>query len=726
MTTSPTAELLLEIGCEELPAPWLSGLRQQFRQRFLDAATRDHLEPAEVEVYSTPRRLALFAELRARQDDREERVWGPSLKVARDAKGAWTGAASGFARKHATVPEALATSAKDPSAPEELYLLFVRQTPGRPALEVLPGVLAATLRGLAFPKRMSWDAWLDDGKGAFPFGRPIRWIVALLDGVVVPFTIYELVAGARGPVLVESGNATRGHRFLPRGAAGRPLAVAGATAYRARLREACVVLDPAEREVQIREGLAAAGEVREDHGLIEEWRELVEHPTVVAGGIPPEFATLPTEVLETVLVHHQKYIPLLGDGQQVHRFAALTGSDETASQAIVRGMERVVVARLRDAAFFFAEDMKRPLADRVADLEGVTFHQKLGSYREKAERLAHLVDAMGAALGLLTKPEHKAAREAALLAKADLTTLMVREFPELQGVMGGIYLRAQGGAWENVAAAVRWHYHPISVEEHSQPFPSQVGDSNVFGAVSLADKLDTLAGYFGIGLQPTGSSDPCGLRRAAQGVIRVLLDFWTADAAEGRPSLARLASAAVAGYAGRLARPPAEVVSELQTFLLERLRSVLVARGYPADEVEAALGAREPDALEDPHEAWVRLQALHRVRSEAREDFERLAVAFKRARNILEGAQAGQADPALLSEDAERGLHAAIAGLAGGGGDYEARLRALAGLRSPVDRFFDDVLVMAEDPVLRANRLGLLTQAVSLFYRIADISRLGG
>jgi glycyl-tRNA synthetase beta chain len=444
------------------------------------------------------------------------------------------------------------------------------------------------------------------------------------------------------------------------------------------------------------------------------------------GRIPGEFRSLPTEVLETVLVHHQKYIPL-SEGGAVTRFAAVTDSDGTSADAIVRGMERVVTARLRDAAFFFAEDRKRPLSERVGDLSGVTFHQGLGTYADKTARLTRLVDAMGAELGLLTKAEHDAARDAARLAKADLTTLMVREFPELQGVMGGIYLTAEGDQWDGVARAVRWHYHPLSVEEDAAPKGAVEGsDATVFGAVSLADKVDSLAGYFGLGLAPTGSSDPYGLRRAAQGAVRVLLDFWHAAPEEKRPSLRRLAAAAVAGYEGRLKRPPAEVAAELEAFFLDRLRYSLVARGYPADEVDAVLGAREPDALDDPHEAWLRLKALHRVRSEAREDFEHLAVAFKRAKNILGQQKAAPVDAGLLTEAAERELHAAVGRLAGTNGAYEGRLRALAGLRAPVDRFFDDVLVMAEDEKVRANRLGLLSQALSLFYRIADISKLGG
>jgi glycyl-tRNA synthetase beta chain len=526
---------------------------------------------------------------------------------------------------------------------------------------------------------------------------------------------------------VESGDTTYGHRFLPPGRAGRPVRVKTFDDLRRGLEEHCVIVDPARREEIIREQLApVAATAPSDFDLLAEWKHLVEWPTVMFGRIPEEFRQLPTEVLQTVLVHHQKYIPL-GEGEHVTRFAALTNADRAAEAGIVRGMERVVVARLRDAAFFFAEDMKRPLADRVKDLAGVTFHQGLGTYEDKAGRLARLVDAMGETLGILTRGEMETAREAALVAKADLTTLMVREFPELQGVMGGIYLRAQGDRWLGVAEAVRWHYHPVSVEEGSAP--ARVfsgGDSTVFGAVSLADKLDTLAGYFGLGLVPTGSSDPYGLRRAAQGAVRVLIDFWHADEEERRPSLRKLAKTAVSGYAGKLKRPETDVLRDLDTFFLDRLRYVFTARGFAPDEVEAVLSAREPDALDDPHEAWKRLQALHRVRLEATEDFEALAVAFKRAKNILGEKPPHDVDTALLQEPAERELHQAVARLRSVNGGYESRLRSLSGLRAPVDHFFDDVLVMAEDPRLRANRLGLLSQALSLFYRIADISKLGG
>ncbi len=730
------AELLLEIGVEEMPAPWLPGLAGQLGSRFAEGARKSHLEASGVETTWTPRRLILRADVPARQPEREEQVWGPSLKVARDASGKWTGAAQGFARKSGLDADSLQEAPKNPKKPEETHLLFVRKTGGAPAVDVLPGVLASTLRGLAFPKRMSWDAWLDDGRGAFPFGRPIRWMVVLLDGQVVPFVIHGLAAGKKGDVIVESGSRTRGHRFLPREHAGRELTVTSFTGLQDGLRERFVIVDPEERQKRVDSGLrdAARGVDVDDHGLVREWRDLVEYPTVVSGDVPEEFRSLPLEVLETVLIHHQKYIPLRDGGARVARFAAVVNGDGQEAAEIVRGMERVVVARLRDGAFFLAEDRKRPLADRVADLAGVTFHRGLGSYLEKAERMVRLVRAMGE-LGLLDSPSTALAETAARMAKVDLTTLTVGEFPELQGVMGGIHLEGEEAPPE-VASAVRWHYHPVALEKDSVPAAAFLGrdaESRIFAAVALADKLDTLAGYFGLGETPTGSRDPYGLRRAAHGAIRLALDFWRAGPAEPRPDLAGLSEAAVEGYGEGLKRPPEEVLSALLRFLLERLQYVAEARGFPPEEARAVLQADDTDAavgtraVGDPLGAFERLAALNRVRAESREDFEALAAAFKRARNILSQQQPAPAvDPSLFEGDAERALHQAVESAAGSDSDDEARLRGLAGLRGPVDRFFDDVLVMAEDERIRGNRLALLRDTLSLFYRIADIQKLGG
>jgi len=717
-------EFLLEVGCEEMPASWLSGLTDQLRQRFTEIAARERLDPADVRAYGAPRRLVLVSAIADRQAAREEQVFGPAVRAARDAAGKWTPAAEGFARKNNVALEELGSAPKDPARPNDLSLVFSRRTEGRGAAEVLPGVIGALLRALAFPKRMSWDAWIEDGKGAFPFGRPIRWMVALLEGRVVPFAIHGLVGGEKGPVVLQAGKQTLGHRFLPKGDAGRPLDVSSFADLKQALARHFVLVEPSDREVRIREGLKAAGAgAGGDHELVPEWRDLVEFPTVVVGRVPDEFKALPAEVLDTVLVHHQKYIPLRESNGGV-RFAAVINGDGANRDEIVRGMERVVVARLRDAVFFFAEDGKRKLADRVADLEGVVFHQGLGTYKDKASRMVRLVDAL-AASGALSREEQQTAREAALLAKADLTTLMVREFPELQGTMGGIYLESEGPERRAAAQAVRWHYHPLSADEAAPPKGILQGSpARVFGAVSLADKLDTVAGYFALGLTPKGSSDPFGLRRAALGVVRVLLDFWEAPAGQ-QPDLAALIEQAVAGYAG-IAKEPKATEEALQAFFLDRLSYVLASRGFDQDEVAAVVHTPGARALHDLKDTSLRLRALHAARAQAREDFEHLAVAFKRAKNILSQAPAAPVDAALFQEAAERELHTAVSGLSGRDGSYEERLKALAGLRAPVDRFFDDVLVMAEDEKVRANRLGLLQQAVSLFYRIADISKLGG
>jgi glycyl-tRNA synthetase beta chain len=719
----------VEVGFEEMPAPWLPGLAEQTRDRFLEAARRERLEPGSLDVAYTPRRLAVRAELSARQPDREEPVWGPSLKVAKDAAGRWTGAALGFARKNAVAVEDLGQGAKDPARPGELYLLHVNKVAGRATAEVLPGLLAGVLRGLAFPKRMSWDAWLEDGKGAFPFGRPIRWLVLLLDGAVVPFAIHALEGRGRGRVIVESGAVTRGHRFLPKGAAREGLVVRSWDDLRRRLRERCVILAPEERAARIEDLLraAAGGGAWQDHGLRAEWRDLVEFPTVLVGEVPAEFRSLPAEVLETVLVHHQKSISLRDGSGSIARFAAVVNGDGAAGPEIVRGLERVVVARLRDASFFLAEDRKRPLAERVEDLAGVTFQQGLGTYRDKAERMTRLVQAMGRQ-GALRGHALFHATKAAELAKADLVTLMVREFPELQGVVGGIYLAAEG-APDDVATAVRWHYHPVAVEPEAEPAPAFAGadgKARVFAAVALADKLDTLAGCFGLGESPTGSRDPYGLRRAGQGAVRAVLDFWRPKAGERAPDLQALVAAAVEGH-GPLKRTPGEAAEATRTFLLDRLAYVLAARGFAADEVAAVLGAPHAVALADPVDAQARLAALQRVRREVPEDFAALAEAFKRAKNILsQAAPAAAVDPTLFEEDAERALFAAASSLEEAAGSCEERLRGLSSLRAPVGRFFDDVLVMAEDARVRGNRLALLGKTLSLFYRIADISSLGG
>lgn len=733
------AEFLLEIGCEEIPARWLADLEKQFANGVSRALTDAGLTPSSLVSASTPRRLIASVQVAARQEDRRTSVFGPSVKQARDASGRWTPAALGFAKKNGVAPEDLQVGAKDPNKPEDQSLLFVQHVAGRPAADVLPSLIAPILRGMAFPKRMNWDAWLDDGKGAFAFGRPIRWIVSLIDGEVVPFTIFEMVEGAAGEPLVASGRATRGHRFLGPQAGGR-FDVSGFADLEQQLLANLVVVRRGQRAEAIDEQLeriVGAGSITGFDAMArEEWPDLVEHPTVFAGSVPPEFAALPVAVRDTVLAHHQKYVPFT-DSTGSLRFAAVTNSEPENAPAIVRGMERVVTARLRDARFFAGEDAKTKLVDGASRLSGVTFFQGLGSYADKARRMARLVEAM-TRWGWLDPAESAAAIRAARLAKADLTTLMVGEFPELQGAMGALYLEAEGES-PDVVHAVRWQYDSLPAwEKGAKP--------RATAAVGLADRLDTVAAHFSIGNIPSGSRDPYGLRRAGQDAIRVLLWYWPAG--DPSPDLRALISDAVVGVSTLSKRSAAEVVRDLEAFLTDRLRYVLLSdpditgfgrEAWTAGEVDAVLGARSPEALEDPREALPRLRALYDVRRSHPDDFAALGGAFKRINNILKQAdyvRPWEYDRFVLADPVELALVEGLENAAARSRDrttgeedagfYEASLKALAELREAVDRFFDKVMVMAEDPKVRRARLGLLGDLVEPFFRVADISRLGG
>lgn len=714
------AEFLFEIGFEEMPAPWLSGLADRLVTKFTALASAEGIGPSAVRRFWTSRRLVLVADVMVRQDDRTVVEWGPAAKIARDAAGKWSKAAEGFARKQGVALDSLKLAPKVEGS-ADLYLSATKAIPGRPTGEVLSGLIPAILRALDFPKRMNWDAWLDDGRGAFEFGRPIQWIVALLQGEVVPLTIFDAVGGAKGAARVVSGRGSMGNRFYPRGAADRGFEVRSFSELEAGLAARFVILDPERRRDRIRSSVeGAGGRVSGDAAhLIQEWADLVEYPTVVVGSIPAEFADLPNEVLETVLAHHQKAVSLPRGADGAPRFAAICGGDEVAAKNAARGQERVVVARLKDARFFYDEDRKRTIESRVEDLAAVTFHKGLGTYKQKAERISMLATNLAGHVGLSAEATTAGGR-AALFAKADLVTLMVREFPELQGVMGGIYAQATESA--DVAASIRWHYHPIAIEADAPPAGALSGAAlETFALVALVDKVDTLIGYLGLGVAPSGSSDPYGLRRAGQGVIRILLDFWKGRA----PNLDDVAEDAHRLYGPALSLSTRDLQAALRTFLLERLRGVLLARGTgAADEIEAVFGARV-DPLADVRGAAGRLGALAAVRSEQREVFAALAEAFKRAKNIVGETVTGAVDPAAFVEGAEGLLHSAIVRAEGTpASDPAARLRAVAALRGEVDSFFKGVMVMADDPGLKANRLALLSRLLDLVYQVADLSRL--
>src|SRR6476660_7525094 len=447
-------ELLLEIGCEELPASWLPGLTNQIGEVVVEQLREHRLPPeAPAETFSSPRRLTVrISRLAERQTDLEEVLNGPPVSAAFAADGSPTPAAVGFAAKNGTEVALL----ERVETAKGTYLAFRKKQRGKTAVDVLPSVLGGTLRGLTFPKLMHWDAMLEDGKGELLFGRPIRWLLFTYGGRVVPFGISRTPGAQSGSVQdVTSGAVTYGHRFLTTsGRAGRAIKVRSFDEYRARLLENFVILERSERHNKIARELDAKAQrlqgrvsrmVRAESGLLAEVPDLVEYPSVVAGTFALEFLDLPEEVLTTTLIHHQHYFPVEGeDGALKNAFLAVINTEPDNERTIARNAERVVTARLRDARFFWEADRKTPLESRIHRLDTLLFHKKLGSYKEQAERIERLARWIAKEAFGTTDEVSSQAAEAARLAKADLTTDMVREFTELQGTMGGVYARKEG------------------------------------------------------------------------------------------------------------------------------------------------------------------------------------------------------------------------------------------------------------------------------------------
>ena len=739
-------ELLIELGLEELPASWLPTLTQQLSET-IRKALADHqlLNTDAIEVHGTPRRLAACVpELIDRQEDRDETLMGPPVSAAFGPDGTTpTPAALGFAKKNG-VDFAALTQVTNPKG---TYLAFKKQTRGRATVDVLPDVLTQVLRTLPFPKQMHWDAELGDGRGELVFGRPIRWLLFLYGGRVVPYTISRtsLAAGVRVQD-VTSGAVTYGHRVLASsGRAGRAIKVRGFDEYKKKLAEHFVFLSRIERRDRIMRELDAQArklggrmllhQSAQAEGLLEEVPDLVEYPGVVAGSFSAEFLALPAEVLTTTLIHHQHFFPVVAsDDRLMPSFLAVTNTQGTNTRAIAVNAERVVAARLRDARFFWEADKAVGLEARLPRLDTLTFHKALGSYRAKADRVAALARWIAADVFGQSEEVAGHAELAGRLAKADLATDMVREFTELQGVMGGIYAR-ESGAPEAVWKAIYHHYHPIAVESSAAPAVAALGGGRVtWAAVSLADKLDTIAGLFHAGERPTGSRDPFGLRRAAHGVLRILLDLESLTGLTVRPTLDALITRAVKGYAaadaGETHMMTDAAWADLTAFLRERLEYVLVARGADRRNVRAVLASGTGRAVQDLE---ANVSALPAVASS--ESFRALATAFKRVRNIareLPSDDAGSgglgsvltdpAELALLAEIDKR--QAVIEQAVASGTGYKEAYQEAAKFEPAVAKFFTDVFVMAEDPALRQARLRLMKRLERLILQLGDISEI--
>jgi len=724
-------ELLIEIGCEEIPASWLPGLTAQLG-RHLDARLKEFRLTGEgaAETYSTPRRLtARVAKLSERQSDFEELVTGPPVSAAFKSDGQTTPAAVGFAKKYGVEVEALERT----ETPKGAYLAYRVRQRGKATVDVLADLMTGLLRDMTFPKQMRWDAYLEDGKGDFPFGRPIRWLVLLYGGRVVPFVIRRTEL-SQGPTVqdIRSGPNTYGHRFLTTsGRAGRAIKVKTFDDYQARLLENFVILARSEREQRIRReletharklGARVSGLVASQSSLLQEVPDLVEYPSVVAGHIPVEFLKLPEEVLTTTMIHHQHYFPVVDEeGHLKPAFLAVINMQAERPEIIARNSERVLTARLRDARFFWDEDRKTTLQSRIDRLSTILFHKKLGSYKEKADRIAAL--AAWLAEEAFGRPDAAASAErAARLCKADLATDMVRELTELQGTMGGIYAREEGLP-EEIWKAIYYHYLPIGVEADAPPARQQLGAAAVtWSAVSLADKLDSVVGMFWAGERPTGSRDPLGLRRQAQGAVKILVDLPDLAGLENRLPLGRLLEQAALPFGGY-----GDSEAPLLAFMGDRVSYLLEQRGFDIRSVRAVTHAGT--ATISPLETLRKLEALAQMSGS--ESLLGVATLLKRVKNISKGVQApATVDAALLTEPAEQALVSALqAGATGiraaaSRGDYRDAFTGIAALQPPVAKFFDDVLVMAEDERLRAARLGLVATLRGLILDIADISEI--
>src|SRR5271157_3898444 len=708
-------DFLLEIGTEEIPARMIDGAREELSRRVGDLLLRERLvENPAVRAFSTPRRLAVLAAgVSPAQPDVREQVTGPSLKVAYKG-GAPTPAAEAFARKLNVPVDAL----EKISTPKGEYLAATVLKKGRPAPDILAESLPKEIAGIYWAKSMYWR-----GKSAERFVRPVRWLVSLLDAEVVPLEF----AGIR------AGHTTAGHRILPSGT----LEISQPSQYAETLTHGAVIVNAAEREHIIRKALDAAARTipgaswREYKPLLDTVVNLTEFPSVILGGFDPEFLALPGEVLVTVMRDHQKYFALEdAEGKLLPHFLAVLNTAGDPDGLIRHGNERVLRARFNDARFFWETDQKIPLRQRVDMLKAVTFQKDLGSYFDKTMRVQKLGSLISEAVrnaGIAVRPG--VVYKAALLAKTDLTTELVKEFTELQGIVGGLYAKSQQldpilptATAEAIGNAIYDQYKPESTDD---PVPCTLE-----GAVlAIADKADSIAGMFALGLQPTGSKDPFALRRAANGIVKIIAEHKLPL------PISKLFSDARIEYIGSEAEgrfaKDIKFDEAIATFMRERmefyLRDVV---GFAYDVVNAVLAAGSDDVVD----AIARAEAVTVARGS--QDFASISVAFKRIKNILSQARetnkavAEQLDSGALTEDEEKKLAAEIPVIAAkvhelrAKKNYAPALTQISRLRQPVDAFFDKVMVMVDDESMRANRLALLQNLLNEFSTIADFSEI--
>ncbi len=687
-------DLLFEIGTEELPAGALAPALSQLAELFGRKAAALKLGHGPISLFATPRRLALqVAALVERQEDQREELLGPSRQAGIAADGSFTRAAEGFARSKGVTVDALQLV---PTAKGE-YLMLLRELPGRPTSELLVELLPGLISELSFAKSMRWGSKLQS------FARPIQWLVALYGNEVIPVDHEGIV----------SGRLSRGHRFL----APEQFEVAAPADYQGQLAKRFVLADPAERRQRVLAEInnavgdaaeLAGGQVVVDEGLVDTVTNLVEYPFAVCGLFDRKFLQLPDEVLITSMREHQKSFPVSdGSGRLLPGFVAVNNTRVNDPAVTRKGHQRVLRARLEDALFFFNSDRETTLEARLPRLQGIIFQAKLGTMAEKNERLVKLVRLLAEKIA----PDQVApCCRAALLCKADLLTEMVGEFPTLQGTMGAAYARHDGES-EAVASAIEEHYLPKRAG-------SELPRGEIGALLGLADRIDTLVGCFGIGRIPSGTADPFGLRRISLAILHII---------EGKGyqlSLREICRKALALYGDKVDGSSATVNAVL-AFVKGRFVNDCVGRGLAAAEVVEAASAV---AFDDVNDCLRRIEALAGISREPA--FTVLAASFKRIRNIVKENSDQQVDPALFSEAAEESLYALYGRVREemeallAAGEYGRALTAMLQMKEPLDLFFTEVMVMAEEPAVRRNRLNLLTALGELILRIGDISKM--
>lgn len=690
-----TKDLLLEIGTEEIPARFIPGSLSQLEAKAREMLKEAGLKFSGMRVTGTPRRLALHVfDLAARALDREKEVKGPPKNIAFDAAGNPTKAALGFARNQG-IP--LSETVLKETKEGEYLFAFLREE-GQPAVKILPQLLLDLIRALTFPTTMRWS------DQELRFIRPIHWLVALWGKELIPISL----AG------VNSGRKTYGHRFLSLG----PVDILDPGDYYKRLREHYVIVDPKEREKLIREqsdGLARAegGKVLWDKELLEEVVNLVEYPTALLGSFAPPYLELPTEVVTTPMKEHQRYFPVVDlTGELLPLFITIRNGTGENIHIVREGNEKVLHARLEDAKFFYEEDQKVPLRDRVKGLKDVTFLEGLGSIYDKVERMRDFAHFIVENLGL-DEPVFSLVDRTAILAKADLTTNIVNEFNELQGIMGREYALLSG---ENpvVAQGIYEHYLPRFAGD-------ELPQTMVGTVVSVADKLDSICGCFGIGIVPTGSADPYALRRQAYGVVNILLG------SDLDIRLSALIEHGLGIYQGQnlLQRDIEEVTMQILDFFSARIKHTCSDRGAAYDSIEAVMAAGYD------HVAQVRdrLEAVEEMRRQP--EFASILTMYNRVHNLARKAEGTETcSPDLLQELAEKNLYRQYQKVlpqvqeALRLWDYRKVLGELLALDESIDAFFDQVLVMAEEDKLKKNRLALLRELDAVFLEVADFSKI--